>query len=121
MTSKSGDGRMCPLLRLLLSLTTCDCKQTGALGCLIFVWRERTGSDLAVELRGPAAGNLGGAARAAAFGSQAVVLNEISVTADQRFAALRAAGIFPGTDHAGKISGVDVTKACLLTNFGSAQ
>ncbi len=46
------------------------------------MWEERVGGDLAVELGGPAAGNLGETFWAVAFGSEAVVFDEISVAAD---------------------------------------
>ncbi len=96
--------------------TTCDCKQTCP-----SVRRERPGGDLTVELCGPPAGNLAGTTGAAAFGSQAVVLNEISVAADQRLTALRTTGVFPMADHAGKIAGIDVTQSGGKADFGGAQ
>ena len=83
--------------------------------------RERAGGDLAVELTGPAAGNLAGTIRAAAFGSQAVVLNEVSVAADQGLTALRTARIFPLADHAGEVASVDVTQSGGLADFGGTQ
>ena len=76
---------------------------------------------MAFEMSGPAAGDWGGTAGAAAFGSQAVVLNEISVAADQSLAALRAARVFPRSDSAGQISGVDVAQAGLAGDFGGTE
>ena len=81
---------------------------------------ERAVGDLAVEVRGPAARDLGGAARATAVGCEAVVLNEISVAADQSLAALRATRIFPRADPAGKIAGINVTQARRLTDVGGS-
>ena len=83
--------------------------------------RERAVGDLAVELGGPAAGNLVGTIWAAAFGCQAVVLDEISVAADQSLAALWTTRVFPLSDPAGKIAGIDVTQSCITADFGGAQ
>ena len=83
--------------------------------------KERAGGDLAVELRGPAAGDLAGAARAAAFRSQTVLFDVISVTPNQSFTALRAARVFPVPNHAGEVSDINVAKAGGLTDFGSLQ
>src|SRR5579872_4702585 len=58
--------------------TTCDCKQTRA-----SVWGEGAVGDLAIEVRGPAARDLGGTIGTTAVGSEAVVFDEISVAADQ--------------------------------------
>src|SRR5579871_148750 len=77
----------------------------------MFSGEERTIGELAVKLGGPAAGNLGGAARTGTLGGEAVILNEITVAADQRFPALRAARIFQRADHAGKIAGIDVAQS----------
>src|SRR4030081_3591291 len=77
--------------------------------------------DLAVEVRGPAAGNLGGTLRTTALWSEAIVFDEIAVALDDCFATLRAARVFPVADHARQISGVDVAKSCLLADFDGAQ
>lgn len=47
------------------------------------------------------------------------MFDEISVAGDERFAALRAAGVFPVADHAGKVAGIDVTQSCGLTDLRS--
>ena len=96
--------------------TTCDCKQTGAP-----VRHERAVGDLALELGGPAARDLVGAAGATAFGSQAVVGDEVSVTADQSCVALGAARILPLFDHAWEIASVDVTEAGIAADLNRAQ
>ncbi len=96
--------------------TTCDCKQTGAL-----VWHERAVGDLAIECAGPAAGHLVVHIGAAAFGSQAIVGDKVSVTADQRLVALGAARVFPLFDHAGEIASVDVTEAGVAADLDRAQ
>src|SRR5450631_130792 len=86
-----------------------------------FVWKERAGRDLAIELSGPATGDLAGTTGASAFGSQTVVFDEISEPADQSLAASRAACVFPMSDLAWKIAGIDVTQPRCLTNFGSLE
>ena len=82
---------------------------------------ERVRGDLAVEFGGPAAGDLCGAAWAAAFGSEAVVFDQVSVAADQSFIAMRAARVFAIADPAGQISGIDVAQAGFAADFGGAQ
>lgn len=78
--------------------------------------------NLAFEAWWPSAGNFGGAFRAAAFGGQAIVFYQVAVALYQSFVALRAAGIFPFADFAGKVSSVDVAEAGLAADFyGSEQ
>ena len=64
---------------------------------------------------------MAGAIGAATIGGQAVVFDEISVAGDEGFAALRAASIFPVTDHAGKIAGIDIAQSGGLTDFRSLE
>ncbi len=64
-------------------------------------------SDLAVELGGPASGDLVGTARAPALASEVIFANEISVAADERVTAARAACVFGTADASGKISRID--------------
>ena len=83
--------------------------------------KERTRGDLAVEAGGPASGNQARTTGAATFGSEAVFFDVVSVSSDQSLTALRAACIFPMTDHAGKITGVDVAQSRRPANFGGLQ
>lgn len=77
--------------------------------------------DLAFESPRPAARERTSAARASSVGGQAVVFDEVSVAANQRFIAVGAARVLPRADHTGKISRVDVSQACLAANFSSPQ
>src|SRR5258708_33007981 len=78
-------------------------------------------SDLPVEVGCPAAGNLGGAMGTTALGGKAIVLDQVAVPLDDRFATLWTTCVFPIADHARQISGVDVAKSRLPADFDGAQ
>src|ERR1700722_13834509 len=78
-------------------------------------------SNLAIELGRPAARDRGFAARASAFGSQAVLFDQVAAAADQRFAALQAARVFPLANAPRQVASVDVAQASFAANFRGAQ
>jgi len=85
------------------------------------MWKERARGNLAIEFRCPTTGNFVGATRAVAIRREAIILDQISVAADERFAALRTTGVFPLTDPAGQISGIDEAQAGLTTDFHGTE
>src|SRR5580704_319890 len=93
-----------------------DCKQKRTLPR-----QERTGGNLTLEAGGPAARDRGCAVGTGAVGSQAVLFYQVAAAFDQSCMALRAARVFPGADHAGKIASIDVAEARLAADFDGAQ
>ena len=81
---------------------------------------ERAVGDLSGEFGRPAARDPVGATRAAAFRSQVIFGNKVSVAADQRLLALGAARIFPFFYHAGEIARIDVPEAGVPTDVSRA-
>src|SRR5208282_841900 len=79
------------------------------------------GGDLAVELGRPAAGDLGVASGATAFGRQAVIFDVVAVAGDDGLVATRAARVFPRADLAGKVAGIDVTETGLAAELRTLQ
>src|ERR1700720_4375510 len=93
-----------------------DCKQMR-----VFARQERMGGDLTLEAGGPAAGDCSGACGTMAVRREAVIFDQVAVALDHSCFALGTASVFPFTDSAGKISGIDVAPAGLASDFNGAQ
>ena len=79
--------------------------------------KERNGGDLPFEASRPTPRNLRCAAGATAFGSQTVILDQITVAFDQSLATLRTVSVFRMADHAREIARINVAQARLQADF----
>src|SRR4026208_1304811 len=70
---------------------------------------------------GPYPGNSGRAGGTTPLARNVDLANEITKPFDQQFVARRAVSVFPAAHSSRKISGVDVTKSGLATDFASAN
>lgn len=73
--------------------------------------QKRTGGNLTIKLRRPAAGNAGSAVGTRSLAGQAIILNQVCITLDQGRAAVVTAGIFQIANLPGKIPRIHVPQS----------